>query len=117
MPIISIIRREGELSQPVRPLGVIGDFPDQDGEYTLVSGETVAVEMNPPEASEKGLFLIALTSTLFEGHQRSAGYKGSHRRLIELSRRKREGATLLSSFESLSVRLQTALVGTDPVQK
>lgn len=117
MPIISISRRAGEVPQPERPVGVLGDFPDQDGEYTLQTGETVTVEMNPPEAAQRGLFLIALTSTFFEGHERSAGYKGSQRRLLEMNKRKGEGVTDLSSFERVHVRLHTALIGANPFQK
>lgn len=104
MLIIEIRSRDGAPTLDGRPQGVIGELPYQDGTHRLTTGDEVIVEVNPPEATE-GLMVIALTSALFEGHQRGAGYRGKQRRVVQIGR-KGIGSTQLSSYEVLNVTVE-----------
>ena len=104
MPLLKIELQTGASRQEDRPVGEIGNFPDQDGVYQLNTGEELIIEMNPPEAVAQGIMAIALTSSLFEGHMRGAGYRGKRRRVVTIGK-KGQGSLNLSSFEILRVTL------------
>lgn len=73
--------------------GTLAKVPNRDGEYpTSVDGQTVVVEMRPPEQQQPThKNAIALTSEVFIGHLRipltgGEPYYGSSRRVIDLSK-------------------------------
>lgn len=91
--------------QPERPEGVVADVPDKDGTFLMTTGNEVAVEMNPPEAQEKGTEVIALTSDFFEGHERSTGLKGPKRIVVYV--KDGSGERYISSYEIIIVNPHT----------
>ncbi len=85
--------------------GLLGQFPALDGEYQDQFGNPSTIEMHA-EQSGSGLWVIAVTSQLFVGHEREVGGKGKARRTVHMdSEKKLAGAADLDSYRKLSLSI------------
>lgn len=85
--------------------GLLGKFPASDGVYTDALGKPIEIKMHA-ERSGSGLWVIAVTSQFFVGHEREVGGRGKARRTVHMdSEKKLAGAADLDSYRKLSLSI------------
>lgn len=87
--------------------GLLAIVEAQSGEYTDQDGLPVLLEMEPPERNNNRQ-AIAITSEKFVGHERGAGYRGSSRRVVDISKKSHSGSLPIDSYRKVVVRMLAA---------
>lgn len=107
---VQIDQREGyiwdENMLEMYATGLMGIFPAEDGDYTDEHGKSITLEMHA-EKLMSGLWVIAVTSDLFVGHERSVGGRGESRRTVHMNKDKSRGSADLDSYRILRLKVLT----------
>ena len=86
-------------------IGLLGVFPAEDGNYVDIHGTPITIEMHA-EQSMSGLWVIAVTSNVFGGHERTTGGRGSTRRTVHMDAEKsKSGSTDLTALSRLALSI------------
>lgn len=73
----------------------IGSFEVASGEYTSGGGQTVEIDLTPPEKTQDRPNALAVKSNLFRG-----------RRVVDMSPKKNQGETQLTAYLGLRVKIR-----------
>ena len=86
--------------------GLVGNFIAENGSYHDLFNNPLEVEMHT-EKIGSGLWVIAVTSPLFIGHERGVGGRGESRRTVHMNKDKSRGSADLDSYRILRLKVLT----------